>query len=319
MSLSSNRVFCIITDCHSPYGDSVDGFLEGIHNSQRVLQEVQTMSLLQSSIGGETIKKKFRSYLKQRKAAKLFTPAAKLALGTVGASLETLDECFPSFSQQQPREHLHQETAIFFAVGREPPDDGDAEETLIVSERDGAFDESRMSTDGKKVYPPLLPLKTLPNMVLAHSSIHLGIQGENGCWAGDDEAGWTALWSAYWSVSEGRSDLAVLCGAESLISLGLARDRLRLNKNSPPSEASVGLIFASDSWLKKFAPSVSESSHFEVEEAFLQDLEYLFYDGKTHQKYHHSDNKVKSIEEITDLMGDCGAVNPLLFLLQYIH
>ena len=319
MSLSSNRVFCIVSDCHSPYGHSVGCFLEGINHSQSALQEVQTMSLLQSSIGGETIKKKFRGYLKQRKAAKLFTPAAKLALGTVGTSLERLDECFPSFSQQERRGNLHQETAIFFAVGREPPDDGDAEETLIVSERDGEFDESRMSTFGKKVYPPLLPLKTLPNMVLAHSSIHLGIQGENGCWAGDDEAGWTALWSAYWSVSEGRSELAVLCGAESLISLGLARDRLRLNKRKHPSEASVGLIFASESWLKNFSPSLSESSHFEIEEAFLQDLEYLFYDKNLHQRKNRSYKKVRSIEEITELMGDCGAVNPLLFLLQYIH
>ena len=109
MPLSSNRVFCIITDCHSPYGDSVDCFLEGIHNSKSALQEVQTMSLLQRSWGGETIKKKFRSYLKQRKAAKLFTPAAKLALGTVGTSLEKLDTFFPSFSQQEPRKNLHQE------------------------------------------------------------------------------------------------------------------------------------------------------------------------------------------------------------------
>ena len=163
-----------------------------------------------------------------------------MALGTVGASLEKLDASFPFFSQQEERKNLHQK-AIFFAVGREPPDDGDAEETLIVSEQDGGFDEKRMSTEGKKIYPPLLPLKTLPNMVLAHSSIHLGIQGENGCWAGDEEAGWTALWSAYWSVFEGRSDL-VCSVVQGLISLGLARDRLRLNKNTPPSEGSVTLI-----------------------------------------------------------------------------
>ena len=319
MSLSSNRVFCIVTDCITPYGTSVVSYLEGISNSQSALKEVQTMSLLQSSQGGETNKKKFRSYLKQRKAAKLFTPAAKLALGTVGASLEKLDASFPFFSQQEGRKNLHQETAIFFAVGREPPDDGDAEETLIVSERDGEFDERRMSTEGKKVYPPLLPLKTLPNMVLAHSSIHLGIQGENGCWAGDEEAGWTALWSAYWSVFEGRSELAVLCGAESLISLGLARDRLRLNKNTPPSEASVTLIFASESWVRTFSPSVVAPSYFEIEEKFLQDLEHLFYKRNVHPKYNHSTQKLKSIEEITELMGDCGSVNPLLFLLQYIH
>ena len=94
-------------------------------------------------------------------------------------------------------------------------DEGDAEDALLCSERDGRFDEAKMSKEGKQVYPPLLPLKTLPNMVLAHVSIHLDIQGENGCWAGEDEAGWTAIWSAYWAIAEGRSSLAILCGSES--------------------------------------------------------------------------------------------------------
>ena len=52
---------------------------------------------------------------------------------------------------------------------------------------------------------------------------------------------------------------------------------------------------------------------------FLQDLEHLFYKRNEHPKKHLSAQGLKSIEEITELMGDCGAVNPLLFLLQYIH
>ena len=296
MLLSENQaVYCISTVCHSPYGMLVRDFIDGIQEQRNVLKHIEELSYLENSFGGEAPKKVFRKYLKQRKAAKLFTPAAKLALGSVGTALEELQKCCPSLREAG----CHKDTGIFFAVGREPPDDGDAEEMLLLSEQNGCFDELQMSHEGKLVYPPLLPLKTLPNMVLAHTSIHLDIQGENGCWAGEDEAGWTAIWSAFWSVVEGRSDLAILCGAESYISLGLARDRLRMSKKSLPSESSVTFVLASQRWIEQnsFAQITSK-----ITASLLQSIEDSYQQENIDQL-------------IFQHMGDCGAVNPLLYLL----
>ena len=296
MTLSNNQVvYCLSTVCHTPYGALVRDFIDGIKEQKNVLKHIEDLSYLEDSLGGETSKKIFQKYLKQRKAAKLFTPAAKLALGTVGTALEELQKEYPFLRDSE----AHRDTGIFFAVGREPPDDGDAEEMLLLSEHKGSFDEEKMSHEGKLVYPPLLPLKTLPNMVLAHTSIHLGIQGENGCWAGEDEAGWTAIWSAFWSVVEGRTDLAILCGSESYISLGLARDRLRSEKKSHPSESSVTFVLASQRWMEQ--NSFTQST-CKITASQLQSIE----DSYHHENLHHL---------IFEYMGDCGAVNPLLYVL----
>lgn len=176
----------------------------------------------------------FRRFLKRRKDAKLFSPAAKLALSAAGQLLEEAGT-------------LNKEAlGLFVAVGREPPDEGDAEASLVASHSEGRLDAQLLSTEGRRLYPPLLPLKTLPNMVLAHISIHLDICGENATWAGDADCGIHAMRSAYWSIMEGRCDAAIAGGADSLISLGLARDRLRLGKSSLPGQAAVMLLLESE-------------------------------------------------------------------------
>lgn len=170
-----------------------------------------------------------KPWLKRRKDAKLLPRSAELALAAAGDALRgwTGDRV---------------ELGLFLGVGREPPDSGESEACLIASCRDGLLDDALLAGPGRDLYPPLLPLKTLPNMALAHVSINLGLMGENAAWAGEEGAGWTALHAAWWAVAEGRCAAALAGGADSLVDLGSARDRLRMGRPGAPGEAAALLL-----------------------------------------------------------------------------
>ena len=170
-----------------------------------------------------------KPWLKRRKDAKLLPRAAELALAAAGDALQ---------GWAGAREAL----GLFLGVGREPPDSGESEACLIAACRDGRLDDALLAGPGRDLYPPLLPLKTLPNMALAHVSINLGLMGENAAWAGEEGAGWMALHAAWWAVAEGRCAAALAGGADSLVDLGSARDRLRLGRGGAPGEAAALLL-----------------------------------------------------------------------------
>ena len=178
---------------------------------------------------GIVAKPDFRRFLRRRKDAKLMTRATRLALAAAGAALGD----WPG-----DRAAL----GLYLGVGREPPDDGDAEAALAAAAVGGVLDEARLAGRGRDLYPPLLPLKTLPNMALAHVSINLGIGGDNGAWAGGAEAGARALAEACWAITEGRAPAALAGGADSLVDLGSARDRLRMGAGGVPGEAAAVLL-----------------------------------------------------------------------------
>ncbi len=130
---------------------------------------------------------------------------------------------------------------LYFGVGREPADSGESNEALSAMALDGALDLDALSGRGRDLYPPLLPLKSLPNMALAHVSIQLGVMGENATFTGGSEAGVQALREAIAAVVEGRCP-AVLAGAsDSWVDGGSMRDRARLGRFEPPGEAAVVL------------------------------------------------------------------------------
>lgn len=170
-----------------------------------------------------------RPLLKRRKDARLLARPAELALAAAAAAL----------GGGVPDRH---DLGLFLGVGREPPDQGESEPALAAAARDGALDEALLAGPGRDLYPPLLPLRTLPNMALAHISINLDIMGENGAWAGGPGAGWAALHSAWWALAEGRSARVLAGGADSLIDLGSARDRLRMGATDLPGEAAALLL-----------------------------------------------------------------------------
>jgi hypothetical protein len=168
-------------------------------------------------------------WLKRRKDVRLLPRAAELALPAAGRALAGFDGDF-------------EELGLCVAVGREPPDEGEAEASLAAVERDGELDRALLGGPGRALYPPLLPLRTLPNMVLAHVAIQHGIRGENGTWAGGAEAGAQALRAGMRLVAEGRAPMCLVGAAISEVDLASARDRWRLGRREPPGEAAVFVL-----------------------------------------------------------------------------
>lgn len=169
-------------------------------------------------------------WLTRKKDAKMLARAARLALPAAGRALRALPD------------GVGEDTAIFVAVGREPPDDPDAEPSLLAMERGGVLARDLLAGRGRELYPPLLPLRTLPNMVLAHVSIQHGLRGENGTFAGGREAGVQALAAGFRAVEEGRAPYALAGASFSGTDLASARDRLRLGLTAPPGEAAVFVL-----------------------------------------------------------------------------
>ncbi len=196
-----------------------------------------------------------RPWLKRRKDGKLLARPAELALAAAGEALAGFDGDRAALG-------------LFLGVGREPPDSGESEACLAAAWRDGALDEGLLAGPGRDLYPPLLPLKTLPNMALAHVSINLGVLGENGSWAGGIGASWVALGSAWWIVAEGRAEAALAGGADSLTDLGSARDRLRVGALGPPGEAAAWLLLESaEHAARRGARALARLSPLSAEEA----------------------------------------------------
>lgn len=167
-------------------------------------------------------------WLTRKKDARLLARAARLALPAAGRALRALPA------------GVADDTAVYVAIGREPPDDPEAEPSLLAMHRAGALDRALLGGRGRELYPPLLPLRTLPNMVLAHVCIQHGLRGENGTFAGGPEAGAAALRAGCLAVDEGRAPYALIGAACSATDLASARDRVRLGEGAvPPGEAAV--------------------------------------------------------------------------------
>lgn len=210
-----------------PLGHDPAEVLEALRAGRSGLQPHPPLAPLPGGdLAGRVDKPALRPWLRRRKDRKIMAPASRVALAAAGPAW--------SGSTADPVE-----VGLFLGVGREPPDDGESEDALAAACRDGRLDEVLLRGPGRDRYPPLLPLKTLPNMALAHISINLGIMGENGAWAGEAAAGMRALVAGIQAVAEGRCPEVLAGGADSQIDLGSARDRLRLGHRGPPGEGSA--------------------------------------------------------------------------------
>ena len=196
------------------------------------LSPVPALAHLPDDRAGRVAKPPIRAWLKRRKDRKLMARASELALSAAGPALG-----------DYPGDRV--DLGLYLGVGREPPDDGDSEAALAAAAVDGRLDPEALAGRGRDLYPPLLPLKTLPNMALAHISINLDVMGDNGAWAGERGAGQRALVAGVQAVAEGRVVAALAGGADSLVDLGSARDRLRLGHTGPPGEAAAILLLES--------------------------------------------------------------------------
>ena len=216
----------------SPIGHSPDAVAAAVAAGTTGLMPSTELAHLPDDRAGGAGKIPVRAWLKRRKDRKLMARASELALAAAGPALG-------DFSGDRV------ELGLFLGVGREPPDDGECEGALAAAAHEGRLDPIRLAGRGRDLYPPLLPLKTLPNMALAHISINLGVMGENGAWAGECGAGQRAVLAGIQAIAEGRCEAALVGGADSLVDLGSARDRLRLGHNGPPGEAAAVLLLES--------------------------------------------------------------------------
>ncbi|HJN73653.1 MAG TPA: beta-ketoacyl synthase N-terminal-like domain-containing protein [Myxococcota bacterium] len=179
---------------------------------------------------------RLREVLLRRKDRKLLSRPAKLALPAAARAVSGY-----------PDDLL--ELGLFVGVRREPPDDGEADAAIAASHRDGELDVGLLAAAGRDLYPPLLPLKTLPNMVLAHISINLGIMGPADTCAGGPAAGVSALRLAMQAVDEGRAPAALVVVADSHVDGSSRRDLLRRGITARPGEAAVAVLVVPGSGL----------------------------------------------------------------------
>jgi len=211
-----------------PLGSDPGQVAAAINSGQTGLQPHSPLAALPSPLAGLS-EPDFRHLLKRRKDAKLMTRAAKMGLAAAHAALQGWNG-------------TRHDLGIFVAVGREPPDSGDSEAALIASELNGKLSVAQLATVGRDLYPPLVPLKTLPNMILAHICINLGIHGENSAWASEADNSLHPVVEGLYAITEGRCATALVGGSDSLIALGTARDRLRTGATLPPAEAAAFLL-----------------------------------------------------------------------------
>ena len=268
----------------TPFGRGLEAFQEGVDTASNSLSVHESLRWMESSLAG-VAPQQFRQYLKRRKAAKLMTPSARLAMDAVGQIWDVVGK------------NLHPvETGLFFSVGREPPDEGDAEAALIASAVDNMFSEEALATRGRSLYPPLLPLKTLPNLILGHLSIHFGLCGENAAWAGE---GVQSFVESVWAITEGRSARILVGAADSLIDLGQARDIKRLGISSAPGEAAVA-------WLLEDESVATSDVIARVE---VEDISTVYSESDTSRCFKST---------LRSQIGYCGVVEPQLSLLREV-
>ena len=214
----------------TPLGDTSDQLVRALADGSSTLRHRDDLALLPCASAAWVDKVDLRSWLRRRKDRKLLSRAAQLALPAAGTALG---------SWGGDREEL----GLFVGIGREPPDTGASEPSLAASARGGVLCHQALSSRGRELYPPLLPLLTLPNLVLSHVSINLGIRGWNGTSAGEAAAGLGALVEGYHAVAEGRCPAALVGAADSRVDFGSARDLYRLGRAGPKRAPSEGAVF----------------------------------------------------------------------------
>jgi len=226
-----------------------------------------------------------RPWLKRRKDRKLMARPSQLALAAGGLALQQWSGDTDALG-------------LFVGVGREPGDDGESEPSLVAAQVNGRLDQKAVAGPCRDLYPPLLPLKTLPNMALAHVSIHLDIRGDNGTWCGGAAAGLMAMRAGVWSIREGRSSGALVLAADSWVSAGCVRDLLRMANGEQivsPGEAGVAVFIESLSSAKQRGAKV------------LATVDVSAGSGAVCEVTHHAS------------LGDCKAADALLGLAMRVR
>lgn len=221
--------------CLCPLGETPEAVRAALAASSTALSARPHLLILGDARAAAVPGPELGPFMRRKKDIKMLPRAAMLALPAAARAMLAF--------QGDP-----EELGLIVAVGREPPDCDEAEASLVAMAGDSAPDGAgagtplsleRLAGAGRALYPPLLPLKTLPNMILAHVSIAHGICGENATFAGGAEAGRQA-WQEAIRLAGAQGAGPVLLGAAfSGVDLASARDRLRLGLPDAPGEAAI--------------------------------------------------------------------------------
>jgi len=192
-----------------------------------------------------------RKHVPDRKSLKLMTRSVALGVSAVRMALE---RC-PSWDRYPPERR-----GLFVGASPQP---GDPEDLRLAMERSmegGTFSVRRFAEAGYPVIHPLWLLRGLSNNVLGFASAAYDFQGVNANYCDGEHGGWRALLEGAHAVAEGRCDLALAGGAESLIGAEALLQR-------PCGEGDAFVVFergASDA-----APLVLDPKALDVAEAQL--------------------------------------------------
>ena len=77
----------------TPFGRGLKAFQEGVENASNALSIHEPLKWMDSSLAG-VAPQQFRQYLKRRKAAKLMTSSARLAMDAVGQIWDVVGALF---------------------------------------------------------------------------------------------------------------------------------------------------------------------------------------------------------------------------------
>mgnify|MGYP006160348815 FL=1 len=120
---------------------------------------------------------------------------------------------------------------------------GDAKDLLpaldVATDEFGTLSMSKFATEGRQLIHPLWLVKGLSNNVLGLGSAFHDFRGVNANYCSGDDSGARAVIEGYLAVAEGRADLVVCGGADSMIAVP---DGMM---DSEPGEGSAFFVFRS--------------------------------------------------------------------------
>jgi hypothetical protein len=149
-----------------------------------------------------------RAHVRERKHVKLMSRAVQLGVAAVRLALEGR----PGWESFAPDRR-----ALFVGTtpaGSEPAELADA---FGASVERGAFSEAGFGDLGIPRVPPLWLVKGLSNNILGYASAYFDLQGVNGSRCDGRIGGIAALLDGARAIAEGRADLVIAGGADSLV------------------------------------------------------------------------------------------------------
>ena len=152
-----------------------------------------------------------RDWVDDRKSLKLMSRSVKLGVAALRMALD--DD--GSFSDIAP-------SARGMMVGTTPLG-GEAKDLLpaldVATDEAGTLDMDRFAREGRQLIHPLWLVKGLSNNVLGLGSAFHDFRGVNANYCSGDDSGARAVIEGYLAVAEGRAELAVCGGTDSMIAV----------------------------------------------------------------------------------------------------